>query len=177
MSKASHLAIALATITFAVQGCTAASQSSQRTPSSTTINRTTRKNIDQKEWYEKYGVPGPQVNSESTYPTTQARDTLTSSSPWFAYGGYLDEFDQDCEDIGRLVYVGNYDPDELDADGDGWGCEGWWGGMYLGYDSGGSSYDYEYDEDCEDVGEEVWVGDYDPDGLDADGDGWGCEGW
>ena len=28
-----------------------------------------------------------------------------------------------------------------------------------------------------DVGEEVWVGDDDPDGLDADGDGWGCESW
>ena len=27
------------------------------------------------------------------------------------------------------------------------------------------------------VGEEVWVGDDDPDGLDADGDGWGCEIW
>lgn len=88
-----------------------------------------------------------------------------------------DEFDQDCEDIGRLVYVGNYDPDQLDADGDGWGCEGWFGGMYLGNNAGGSSFDYEDDEDCEDIGEEVWVGDYDPDGLDADGDGWGCEGW
>lgn len=33
------------------------------------------------------------------------------------------------------------------------------------------------DLDCEDYGEEVWVGDYDPDSLDADGDGWGCEGW
>lgn len=33
------------------------------------------------------------------------------------------------------------------------------------------------DLDCEDVREEVWVGDYDPHNLDGDGDGWGCEGW
>ena len=33
------------------------------------------------------------------------------------------------------------------------------------------------DLDCEDIGEEVWVGDDDPDGLDGDGDGYGCEGW
>ena len=38
-------------------------------------------------------------------------------------------------------------------------------------------YSDNYDQDCADVGEEVWVGDYDPDGLDADGDGWGCEVW
>lgn len=33
------------------------------------------------------------------------------------------------------------------------------------------------DLDCEDIGEEIWVGDYDPNGLDGDGDGWACEGW
>ena len=38
-------------------------------------------------------------------------------------------------------------------------------------------YSDNYDQDCADVGEEVWVGDDDPDGLDADGDGWGCETW
>jgi len=38
-------------------------------------------------------------------------------------------------------------------------------------------YNDSYDQDCSDVGEEVWVGDDDPDGLDADGDGWGCELW
>ncbi len=38
-------------------------------------------------------------------------------------------------------------------------------------------YSDNYDQDCADVGEEVWVGDDDPDGLDADGDGWGCEIW
>lgn len=40
-----------------------------------------------------------------------------------------------------------------------------------------SGYDDDVDQDCSDVGEEVWVGDEDPDGLDADGDGWGCEVW
>ncbi len=33
------------------------------------------------------------------------------------------------------------------------------------------------DLDCEDIGAETWVGDYDPHGFDGDGDGWGCEGW
>jgi hypothetical protein len=33
--------------------------------------------------------------------------------------------DLDCEDVGHEVYVGNDDPDNLDGDGDGWGCEGW----------------------------------------------------
>lgn len=32
-----------------------------------------------------------------------------------------------------------------------------------------------YDLDCSDVGQKVWVGNYDPHGLDRDGDGWGCE--
>jgi hypothetical protein len=33
------------------------------------------------------------------------------------------------------------------------------------------------DLDCEDIGHQVWVGNYDPNGLDGDGDGWGCDGW
>lgn len=33
------------------------------------------------------------------------------------------------------------------------------------------------DIDCVDIGKEIWVGSDDPNGLDADGDGWGCEGW
>lgn len=33
------------------------------------------------------------------------------------------------------------------------------------------------DLDCVDIGQEVWVGGDDPNYLDADGDGWGCEGW
>ncbi len=39
------------------------------------------------------------------------------------------------------------------------------------------SYDDPSDLDCEDIGQEIWVGDDDPNGLDRDGDGWGCEGW
>lgn len=39
------------------------------------------------------------------------------------YEGYNDGIDQDCTDIDRRVYVGDYDPDDLDRDGDGWGCE------------------------------------------------------
>jgi hypothetical protein len=47
-------------------------------------------------------------------------NTPKQSAP---YPGYLDNFDQDCSDIGRKVFVGSYDPDGLDRDGDGWGCE------------------------------------------------------
>lgn len=39
------------------------------------------------------------------------------------YYGYSDGIDQDCADIGVRVFVGSNDPDRLDADGDGWGCE------------------------------------------------------
>lgn len=43
---------------------------------------------------------------------------------------------------------------------------------------GGSGGDWSGgDLDCDDIGYEIWVGDYDPNGLDGDGDGWGCEGW
>ena len=35
--------------------------------------------------------------------------------------------------------------------------------------------DVPYDLDCSDVGQKIWVGDYDPHRLDRDGDGWGCE--
>ena len=43
------------------------------------------------------------------------------------YEGYSDGIDQDCVDIGRKVYVGSYDPDGLDRDGNGWGCESYGG--------------------------------------------------
>ena len=39
------------------------------------------------------------------------------------YPGYRDGIDQDCPDVGFKVWVGTYDPDRLDADGNGWGCE------------------------------------------------------
>ena len=31
--------------------------------------------------------------------------------------------DLDCADIGKMIYVGSNDPNHLDGDGDGWGCE------------------------------------------------------
>ena len=42
------------------------------------------------------------------------------------YPGYRDGVDQDCGDLEprKNIWVGNYDPDNLDRDGDGWGCEG-----------------------------------------------------
>lgn len=43
------------------------------------------------------------------------------------YYGYSDGIDQDCADIGMRVFVGSNDPDRLDADGDGWGCESYGG--------------------------------------------------
>ena len=43
------------------------------------------------------------------------------------YEGYNDGIDQDCADIGRRVYVGSYDPDGLDRDGNGYGCESYGG--------------------------------------------------
>lgn len=46
------------------------------------------------------------------------------------------------------------------------------------YDAGGQEPSYEgVDLDCEDVGREVIVSGSDPNGLDGDGDGVGCEGW
>lgn len=42
-----------------------------------------------------------------------------SPEPWANPGP-----DLDCRDLNyRTVWVGNYDPHGLDADGDGWGCE------------------------------------------------------
>jgi hypothetical protein len=43
------------------------------------------------------------------------------------YLGYSDGYDQDCSDIGQEVPVPYDDPDGLDADGDGWGCESYGG--------------------------------------------------
>lgn len=63
----------------------------------------------------------------------------------------------------------------------GGGCDwatGWCEGpedYYYEEDEPYTGYNDSYDQDCEDVGEEVWVGSDDPDGLDADGDGYGCE--
>jgi hypothetical protein len=51
----------------------------------------------------------------------------TPSNRSLPYPGYMDNIDQDCSDIRRKVWVGSYDPDRLDADGDGWGCESYGG--------------------------------------------------
>ena len=40
-------------------------------------------------------------------------------------GSYDDGGDLDCVDIGEEVYIDGDDPNNLDADGDGIGCEGW----------------------------------------------------
>jgi hypothetical protein len=56
------------------------------------------------------------------------------------------------------------------------------GNVWTPSDSDDSISDDTYDDyesgdlDCEDIGEEVYIDD-DPNGLDADGDGIGCEGW
>ncbi len=55
-----------------------------------------------------------------TPPSISTPKSSTNSSP---YPGYNDNIDQDCSDIRRKVWVGSYDPDRLDADGNGWGCE------------------------------------------------------
>jgi hypothetical protein len=43
------------------------------------------------------------------------------------------------------------------------------------YQTKSDTYSPSYDVDCADIGGEVYVGSDDPYGLDADGDGWGCE--
>jgi uncharacterized lipoprotein NlpE involved in copper resistance len=50
----------------------------------------------------------------------QPQSNYTENEPYF---GYNDNIDQNCSDIRRKVYVGTHDPDKLDRDGDGWGCE------------------------------------------------------
>ena len=50
----------------------------------------------------------------------QPQSNYTENQPYF---GYSDNIDQNCSDIGKKVYIGIYDPDKLDRDGDGWACE------------------------------------------------------
>jgi hypothetical protein len=49
----------------------------------------------------------------------QIEEESSSDSSYPAYSGY----DLDCVDIGHRVSVGSSDPHNLDADGDGIGCE------------------------------------------------------
>lgn len=57
-------------------------------------------------------------DSPSRAPSTVIRPAM--NGPANPYSG-----DLDCADIGRQVYVGLNDPNFLDADNDGIGCEGW----------------------------------------------------
>jgi len=54
-------------------------------------------------------MPMPQAPSDGSW------DQQPSDESW----------DLDCEDIGEEVDIDGYDPNNLDADGDGVGCEGW----------------------------------------------------
>ena len=65
----------------------------------------------------EFGLPVQQQQNTN-------EETLLPNEP---YNGYSDGIDQDCADIRRSVYVGSNDPDGLDRDGDGWGCESYGG--------------------------------------------------
>jgi hypothetical protein len=49
--------------------------------------------------------------------------TLAGCSEFMAGGNNILGGDKDCSDFVGRVWVGNNDPHNLDADGDGWGCE------------------------------------------------------
>ena len=63
----------------------------------------------------------PLCDDDYPYPADLFTTDPTASDS--SYDGYNDSYDQDCADIRHKVWVGSYDPDNLDADGDGWGCE------------------------------------------------------
>ena len=67
------------------------------------------------------------VISEEFYPTEKNPGRIVNLNSVEPYSGYNDGIDQDCSDIRRKVFVGDYDPDRLDADGDGIGCESYGG--------------------------------------------------
>ena len=59
-------------------------------------------------------------------PTTPSNRSINNPASIDPYPGYRDGIDQDCADLfpRKNIWVGDYDPDNLDRDGDGWGCEG-----------------------------------------------------
>ena len=61
-------------------------------------------------------------SNSSQAPTRPRTSPGVVSDP---YPGYRDGIDQDCPDLlpRKNIYIGSYDPDNLDRDGDGWGCE------------------------------------------------------
>ncbi len=77
-----------------------------------------------------YSEPDPPDYSDSYSPDYS--DSYTYGSPGSG--------DLDCVDVGHEVSIGGNDPNGLDADGDGIGCEGW-GSAASDY-SEPSDYDY-----------------------------------
>jgi hypothetical protein len=89
-----------------------------------------------------------------------------------------DSYDVDCAEVDETDFtVDGDDPYGLDGDGDGVGCESYDDSYYD--DSYDEPNEYESDEygdlDCSDVSGPVYVPPDDPNGLDGDGDGVGCE--
>ena len=93
----------------------------------------------------------------------------------------------DCADFATQAEAQGFllagDPYGLDADNDGIACEELGGGPASSASpsaspaAGGSASPASAggDLDCSDIGHKVWVGPNDPNNLDADGDGWGCD--
>ena len=69
------------------------------------------------------GSLNPDGTSQGFYDPNDPWGVLDNdpNDPW----GLLDN--RNCTDIGRKVWVGGDDDDNLDADGDGWGCESYGG--------------------------------------------------
>ena len=78
-------------------------------------------------YWHRYQSPGTyQVNAS----VTDVNGLVAHASCVFQWNGnggnqVSDSGDLDCEDIGEEVYIDDEDPNNLDADGDGIGCEGW----------------------------------------------------
>jgi hypothetical protein len=67
------------------------------------------------------GTPSPQTQNGDAY------NPSAWEQPYDPYDPLNLEDNRNCSDIGRKVWVGDDDTDNLDADGDGWGCESYGG--------------------------------------------------
>lgn len=83
-------------------------------------------------YWQKYYSPGTYLATAWVVDSFGRRGDATCTFVWYqrTSGGrsdddYTDSGDLDCDDIGEPVYVGDDDPNNLDGDGDGWGCEAW----------------------------------------------------
>ena len=87
-------------------------------------------------YWHKYHSPGAYIARAWVVDSFGRRGEAMCTFYWFGVsngGGspsYNDDDDYysgdlDCEDIGHEVYIDDDDPNNLDADGDGIGCEGW----------------------------------------------------